>query len=313
MQHDVAQRGDMRSFLAGVAILAASACSPLQHHFDAHERFVVYYHQTATPADLAAFETLVLDGDVHPDLAPLKAQGHRLIGYVSVGEIKAGSSTEQLFDDSIKVSTNLFWKSTLVDIRSPQWQSYVLDTEIPALLAKGFDGVMLDTIDSALHLEALEPQRFAGTTQAAAHIVKTIRARHPHITIMMNRGFDLLPLVASDIDILLAESTLSRYDLASRTATFAPDEDYRQYLAKIRAAQQLAPHLAIYTLDYWDMNDPQGVGAIYAFQRKQGFVPYVATPDLQQIHHESNASPSTVSFPKGAGESRNHMKGYTHA
>ncbi len=314
MQQDVAKRGELRCLFAGVSLaLAASACAPLERAFDPHERFAVYYDQSAPADAFARFDTVVLDGDVHPDLNSLKDNQQQLIGYISVGEIKAGSPVEQRFDDDMKISTHPYWKSTLVDIRRNEWQEYLLSEEIPALLAKGFDGVMLDTIDSALYQEVLEPKRYAGMKDAAAQIVKQIRSRYPHITIMVNRAFDLMPLIAADTDILLAESTLSHYDLSEKRASFAPDEDYAQYLAKIRAAQGVSERLKVYTLDYWDMNDPEGISKIYELQRKQGFVPYVATPDLRVIYHESKIDLNTAPAFRRAADSRNYEKGSHHA
>ena len=41
-----------------------------------------------------------------------------------------------------------------VDLRDRRWQEILLDEEIPRLLGQGFDGLMLDTIDTAPYLEA---------------------------------------------------------------------------------------------------------------------------------------------------------------
>jgi hypothetical protein len=36
----------------------------------------------------------------------------------------------------------------------------------------------------------------------------------------------------------------------------------------------------VITLDYWNMDDVNGLATIYARHRAEGFVPYVTTPDL---------------------------------
>ncbi len=297
-----------------VLCIGAGACAPLQRAMDPHDRFAVYYDNKASADDLAPYATLVLDGDVHPDLAELKSNQHILLGYVSVGEIKAGSPLEYSLPADLMLQKNPHWNSTLVDMRRAEWQSHLLDSEIPTLLAKGFDGVMLDTIDSPLHLEATDPARYTGMQDAAIGIVKTIRARYPSTIIMVNRAFAILPFIAAETDILLAESTLSQYDLASGSAAIAKDEDYWHYIQKIRAAQGVSPQLTVYSLDYWDMNDAKGVTHLYEIQRNQGFVPYVTTPDLRTIHHESNASsPARSPIQVAGAANRNDEKGYTHA
>ena len=89
---------------------------------------------------------------------------------------------------------------------------------------------------------------------------------------------------------VLAESILSNYNLAEKKATYQPDEVYQHYLQKIGSVMRTAPHIKVYSLDYWDMNDPMGISRIYSIQRSHGFIPYVTTPDLTNIHPENALS-----------------------
>ena len=43
------------------------------------------------------------------------------------------------------------------------------------------------------------------------------------------------------------------------------------------------PRLRLFSLDYWEPQDRDGIARLYAEQRANGFVPYVATPDLTRI------------------------------
>jgi endo-alpha-1,4-polygalactosaminidase (GH114 family) len=49
------------------------------------------------------------------------------------------------------------------------------------------------------------------------------------------------------------------------------------------------PALRVYTLDYWDPADTASIARIYATQRANGFVPYVATTALDRIVAEPQA------------------------
>lgn len=266
-------------------MLIMSACASIQGAHDGKERWAVYYSDQADADQLGEFDVLVLDGDVHPDLQKLKENGATVLGYISVGEVHDHKAHE--FADSLMVETNEDWGSKRVDIRQPQWLDYIINEAVPSLMDKGFDGVMLDTVDAAIYLEAKDPERFAGSRAAAIYIIRSIKYKNPKALIMLNRGFEILPDVKDSIDMVLAESILSNYDLAQEKATYQPDEIYQQYLQKIGTIMRTAPHIKVYSLDYWDMNDSMGVSRIYSIQRSHGFIPYVTTPDLTNIQPEN--------------------------
>lgn len=251
---------------------------------DTTPSWAVYYSDEADASELAQHNVIVLDGDIHPDLEALKKSGAKVLGYISVGEVHDHKAHE--FADKLMIETNEDWGSHRVDIRQPEWQEHIINKAVPALLDKGFDGVMLDTIDAPIYLEGKDPERFAGSRAAAIYMVRAIHYHNPTAHIMINRGFDILPEVGGSIDSILAESILSNYDLKAKTATYQPDAIYKQYVTKIRAVMQAYPHIKVYSLDYWDMNDTMGVANIYTIQRKNGFIPYVTTPDLRNIHQE---------------------------
>ncbi|MCI5048762.1 MAG: endo alpha-1,4 polygalactosaminidase [Rickettsiales bacterium] len=262
--------------------LAACAAFPMK------ERFVVYYNDEASVDKFDDFQLVVLDSDVHPKIEDFSRR-KTVLGYLSIGEVREGAVKDAMPEEVI-VKKNENWDSHIVDIRQPVWYRYVLDEAVPAILKKGFNGVMLDTIDSALYLESQEPEKYKGTKEAALYIIRSIRHNHPEIKIMMNRAFEILPDVAEEIDMVLAESILSHYDLNDDIAKTQEDEVYLHYVEKILSAKALSKGLSVYTLDYWDMNDKKGVAYIYSTQRAKGFVPYVSTPDLRKIHLEGNAS-----------------------
>ena len=286
-----------------VALITLCACiKPEQTHYN-FPRWAAYYHMQAPLSSLLSFDLLVLDSEHHPKLAPLKAAQIPLLGYISVGEVR-DPETKRFLSSSSILGKNPHWDSYIVDVRDPKWADYIVNKAVPAALARGFDGVMLDTMDSPLHLESTNPRTYQGMSESLIHIVQRIRKKHPNIKIMVNRAFEILPEIAPQIDMLLAESTLSHYDFESNEASEQPDAVYMQYVEKIHHARRLIPNLSVYTLDYWDMNDSTGVSHIYETQRKHGFVPYVTTPNLTIIHHESNAStmdPNAMGLSKMKG------------
>ncbi|MEZ5354036.1 MAG: endo alpha-1,4 polygalactosaminidase [Bryobacteraceae bacterium] len=255
--------------------------------------WAVCYSERPTAGELAPFGLLVLDDRHHPPLEPLRAEGKTLLGYLSIGEVE---KTRPYFAaarrEGLLVEENPDWKGSYrVDMRNRRWRWRVVNQIVPALLRMGFHGVFLDTADVAGYLEEKDPKRFAGMRKAAVDLVREIRKRHPAAKVMMNRGFDLLPELAGELDAVLAESTRARYDFGGKVYRRTPDEEYRQAVNLLREAAQRFPSLTVYTLDYWDPDDALGVREIYREQRANGFAPYVSTILLDRVIAEPEAAP----------------------
>lgn len=253
-------------------------------------RWAVYYGDSLPYSAFNAYDLVVFDGDNHPPFAGQRRKGQILLGYVSTAESEDYRDYyPQVQQMGVLKEVSSRWPDhRLIDIREPQWQKFVVEELVPRVLKEGFDGVMLDTIDSALHLEATYPVEYAGMQDAAVELVRAIRKAHPNCLIMLNRGFEILPQVADVLDYELAESVRVRYDIAGNHAELFSDAIYDEMVAKLKAARKQNPRLKVMTLDYWKMS-PQENGVIrdiYAQQRAHGFIPYVTTVDLLNLHEE---------------------------
>jgi hypothetical protein len=162
----------------------------------------------------------------------------------------------------------------------------VIGQLVPGILAQGFKGIFLDTLDSSTDLERKDPRAYAGMTKAAAALVHMLRQSFPSIPIMMNRGYGLLPDVARDIDILLGESVYSTYDSDRKMYGLVPAPEYREQVRLLVEARKANPSLRICTLDYWRPDDVEGIRTIYRVERANGFAPYVGTIGLNQVVRE---------------------------
>lgn len=253
------------------------------------ERWALYYANTLPAESFQPFDLIVFDRESHPPLDSLKTQHKTLLGYLSLGEAETFRETyfQYLKDHQLLVEMGPEWKGNpIIDSRKPEWIPYVLDVIIPAILKQGFDGVMIDTADSTIYLENNNPQTYGGLKQSFVGTVKAIRARYPKIKIMLNRGFDLLPDLGGDIDMLLAESTFSSWNEAQRECILLTTEQRQHYLTILEGAQRGSHRLKIYTLDYWPADDAARIKDIYERQREKGFIPYVTTFGVQTIAAE---------------------------
>lgn len=273
----------MRYFgLLTAILLWAGSCQ-------AKERWAVYYGTSLPASAFAPYDVVVLDSEYSEPVDALKAQGKTVLGYISFGEAESYRSYyQELKAKDILLKKNKEWKDhVVIDVRKPAWKEYLISTLIPQTLSHGFDGVMFDTVDSPLHIGSKTEEEKIAMGQASVSVICDVHKAFPDMKIMVNRGFDILPKLAPCIDMLLAESTYTDLRLgSSKKPRRVNNEEYNGYVDIIKQAQIANPVLKVYTLDYWSLKDKKGVKGIYAAQRAQGFVPYVSTIDLQQLHSE---------------------------
>lgn len=247
-------------------------------------RFIIYYGTQDHPG-LYSYEVAVLDSDIDPAIVRRFGRDTLLLGYLSLGEVHMGRTWAAGLDrQGLLLESNPQWRDArFVDLREPRWRELVLDELVPKILACGFRGLFLDTLDDAAFLESVDPVRFRGMTNAAVQMVRALRKRFPRVPMMVNRGYDLLPRIVDEIDMVLGESVHSTYDIAAEAYVRVAPDAVRWQTDRLNDAKRLRPELKLFSLDYWSPTDREGIARIYAEARANGFVPYVATIDLMQI------------------------------
>lgn len=249
------------------------------------DRFVIYYGQSASIDELAPYRRAVLDADHHPPIAPLKARGIELFGYVSIGEAdETRTYHAEVAAANVLLGSNANWPGAhYADLRKPAWRAFLLDRIIPAVLAQGFQGLFLDTLDDAAFLENADPVGNRGMIEAGAATIRAIRARYPSVPLMLNRAYEVAALVPNELESILAESMASSYDFKTRRYHLRTGADLNWGMARIAELRALNPRMGFYSLDYWDPADRRSILRLYDQERRAGFIPYVATIDLQKI------------------------------
>ncbi|MEO5597140.1 MAG: endo alpha-1,4 polygalactosaminidase [Novosphingobium sp.] len=251
-------------------------------------RWAVDYSARTDPAIARGYDLLVLEPDHPRPITPLRGPGSQLLGYLSLGEVEKGRDFIGLLrrEGALKTANQNWPDARMVDLRHPAWTRLVLDRLIPDILSKGYDGIFFDTLDNAEALERKDPAGCAGMVDAAAELVRSIRQRFPRSVLMMNRGYALLPRVASHVDLVLGEAMASRWNFAIKQYEFTPQADWSWQAERLIAAREANPALRLATLDYWDPADRETIANLYDRERQAGFCPYVATLALDRIHPE---------------------------
>jgi len=290
---DMARRTILRRVLAmgaiGLTIGARSRSQATPKPSpDTALRWGIDYGATTDPALARACALLVLEPHHARPIAPLRGPGSILLGYVSFGEVERSRPYFAALDKAGALNAaNPNWPDArLADLRHPAWRAAVLDRLVPAILALGYDGIFIDTMDNAEAMERQDPVANTGMVAAGATLIAAVRARFPKIRIMLNRGYALLPDVAPKIDYLLGEAMASRWNFAAKRYELLGESDWAWQAGRLRAARARNPALALMTLDYWNPADTTQIAALYARERAAGFSPYVATLALDRLMPE---------------------------
>ncbi len=239
---------------------------------------------TTRTDEILKFDMAVLDADAHPSLEVLRKK-ILLIGYVSVGEAEA----YRFYWEKIKnapwlLAENPDWKEGFrVDVRDPAWQALILDEVIPRIIAQGFDGVMLDTLDTADYLEETSPEKFKGARGAVTDLVRQIRRKYPGLLLISNNGFSVLEEIAPFLNGMLAEDIYRMPDFEKGGYKEVPEED-RRYKVRILRRIQAERKLPVFNIDYAAEGDRETVRECIREARTLGFKPYIAEKNLSKIY-----------------------------
>ncbi len=246
--------------------------------------YAIYYGTEKTANDFKDYDLLVFDKDYHINFKTLSNAGKTVLGYLSLCEIaKTDKYYEDIKNSNLFLSKNETWQSHKIDIRKKEWAEYIINTAIPKILHNNFDGIMIDTLDTAIALEDSDPVKYKGMKQQAVNLIKAIRYNYPQIKIMINRGYEIHSQITDDVDMILGESVYTTYDFENKKYIKRTEEDYKYQLDKLKAAKIANPKIEIFTLDYWNENERAEIKKIYKIEHKNGFNPFVSTIDLKNL------------------------------
>lgn len=230
-----------------------------------------------TAEQLQPFKMMILDTDSYTadELDELSASGTDVIGYLSLGEVDVNRWYYPLLDERGFVGKNENWNSFYLDLEDRRTRELLLKEVIPKIMAKGPQGLFLDTVD------AVAPE----TEQAylkpyMIELIREIRQRYPAAIIIQNAGLFLIEETASYIDAFMTESLASDYDFGNSAYKIRTDEEYESRLKILNGYAERAGK-PYFILDYADT--PEGVKEIKTRLDTLGRPFYISTIGLNQL------------------------------
>jgi uncharacterized protein (TIGR01370 family) len=175
-------------FLLAILMLL-SACGarlPARERIREIQNYIVYYGE-GRAADLARFDLAILQPETldPAGLKLLHRKGTLVVAYLSIGEVELYRPwyIDGRVDPGWILGRNEDWGSYYIDAGQPGWQDLMVSVA-GEYIARGFDGVFLDTLDTV--------DVYPETTDGMIAIVHNLRAAYPEALIVQNRGFSLI-------------------------------------------------------------------------------------------------------------------------
>ena len=246
-----------------------------------------FYGASLPVEELAHFDRVVVEVDnvTGDDLDRLRAQGVEVFAYLSLGEVSPSRSWHRELDPRWVLDVNEAWGSDVLDQESEGWRDFLLEKIAAPICQRGFAGFFLDTLDSYRGVFE-QPQRLQRQAEGLAKTIVELADRFPEMKLLLNRGFEVLPLLgkttADSVAGVVAESLFRTWDYEANGFRAVSDEGsewLRSRLAEVRDRYGVP----IYVIDYVSPADRDLARSTARRIAELGFVPWVTQPKLDVL------------------------------
>lgn len=243
-------------------------------------RLAFYYGERSGTPQLHGFDVAVLEAG-HGFRPAHEGPGTTLwLGYVSIGEVLAGTPHFEAMPGEWLQGCNTTWGGRIIDQTAPGWPDFLVDTIAAPMWRAGYRGFFLDTMDSYL-MRDVDPAEHRRQRQGLARAVRRLRAAFPSSVIIVNRGFELVPTLADAIDAVAFESLYAGWNEDRGRYVEVPAQDRAWLLDK--AAMAGDSGLPVISIDYCPPEDLAAARQLISKIASHGLVPCVGDKHLQCV------------------------------
>lgn len=239
-----------------------------------------YYGQHPPLEKLRYYAATVFQPYAAIDPRQFNTPYHRAYAYVSIGEVNNLKQYNTPIDKHWVIAENSTWQSLVMDQANPQWRTFVIDHIITPLWNKGYSGFFFDTMDS-YQLAKLSAAQQQQQQQGLIALIRAIKAKYPDATLVLNRGFELLPQVKDLVQGVVAESLFAGWDNNAKRYVPVSAAQRQALLPYLQEAKQLG--LTVTVIDYVAPNQPQQAHQVAEQITALGFNPWVTDSTLNAL------------------------------
>jgi len=262
--------------------LIALFCSPYAN--SAESPSTAFYYANNIPLDLlSAYDRVVLEpGNASVEqINYLKQRGVTVYAYLSIGEV----SEQRHWFTQIKPgwikSQNKDWQSAVMDMSAQGWHDFLLNQRMQQLWQQGYRGFFLDTMDSYQLFAKSDADR-RKQQQGMVTLLRAMKHQYPNVSLLFNRGFEILDQAAQFSDGLIAESLFAGWNSGKSIYQAVTENDREWLLAKLKQARDEFK-LPVTVIDYLPPEQRKQAEHIAKKISLAGFTPWVSTPELDYM------------------------------
>lgn len=258
-----------------------SSYSTLQPRQALHEvrNFGVQFSGTYHLPALRSYDLVIIDPDQaqHEEPDSLFATRSLAVAYVNIGEAEDYRWYRSEVRKEWLKGANPNWAGhSYLDVRNEGWQNLLLEKIIPRIFRRPYAGLFLDMVDIA------SPGLYPEMSDGVVDLIKRIRSAYPDKIIIMNGGAFLAGRVRDEVDALCAESVFSSYDFGSKNYFVRPAAESSERAKELRGISE-RNGMKILDIDYAPTGDSTVRAAVADSARRNGFVAFVGTIDLDSL------------------------------
>jgi len=239
-------------------------------------KYAFIYSKNIDDRFINFYDKVVVEADAVDNIYALRYP-KKMVAYVSVGEIEPWRATETKYNKTWIISKNRTWNSLIADLRKEDYQAFIFK-RIAKLYKDGYRNFFLDTMD-AYHVTSKDKRLFKKQQKALISFIHKLHKKYPDSKIIINRGFELLEKIHNDIDAVVAESLLNRYNHDKKSYEKVPKKDREWLLTNFKKAKKYG--LDVISIEYSDKSTKERL-EIAKKVKKLGFISYVTDGLLQE-------------------------------
>ncbi|WP_457549739.1 endo alpha-1,4 polygalactosaminidase [Archaeoglobus sp.] len=130
-----------------------------------------------------------------------------MLAYLSLGEVNENRWYFKYVKRCV-TGKNPIRKYYYINLSCKTWKNVLLDTVIPKIVEKGFNGLFLDNVDVV--------DKYPKFKDDMTDLIKDIRARYPNLILIQNRGFSIINKTAKYVNGVVFECFTTYYQLVKR-------------------------------------------------------------------------------------------------
>lgn len=239
------------------------------------EAFAISYGRL-NPSVIKNFDFVIAEPDQfsREQVHYLHHKNQKLLGYISLGEVNSSRSYYNDLKSRGFLGTNKNWGASFLNLADSVTRKVLVD-RAGQIIAKGFDGLFLDTVDD------VEQGTGRGALQPyMVEVIKEIRSRYPSIRIVQNNGLFLLDRTAKYINGVLVEDVASDYNFRTKSYHIKAQKNFEKRVSELKTVAKKY-HKPIYIVDYAVTTEMRN--KLSNMLRSTGFSYYIAPISLNTI------------------------------